>query len=289
MNDQVSPQAQSASVQTAPLGAGAVPATQEVSQPSSGFAIPQEYADRGWAEKIKTPDDLFKAYDNAQSLIGKKAAAPAVDAPQEEWDRYYSALRPESPDKYDFGQLEGLPENFDATNLKATAAKLAYEIGLTPKQAKDLVQKYVATEMEGAKGIQAKLDKQFEELSKEHFGDGLADAQAATREAIEKYVPEGMRDAVLALQDQPAAMLAMAKIAAGYKSEIAKIKAEYGAEGKITGGVQASADGIDSVRNELAKLRTDKASNDPFSPTFNKNQERIKMLSEQVDRFYNRK
>lgn len=81
----------SASVQTAPLGAEAQPA------PANDFSIPQEYADRGWSSKIKSTDDLFKAYDNAQSLIGKKSVAPAEDAPQEEWDAYYSALRPESP------------------------------------------------------------------------------------------------------------------------------------------------------------------------------------------------
>lgn len=47
-------------------------------QDSSNFSIPEEYADRGWAKFFdgKTGDDLktelFKSYDNQQSLIGKK-------------------------------------------------------------------------------------------------------------------------------------------------------------------------------------------------------------------------
>lgn len=45
---------------------------------NSSFSIPEEYADRGWARFFdgKTGDDLkaelFKSYDNQQSLIGKK-------------------------------------------------------------------------------------------------------------------------------------------------------------------------------------------------------------------------
>lgn len=47
-------------------------------QDSSNFSIPEQYADRGWAKFFdgKTGDDLkaelFKSYDNQQSLIGKK-------------------------------------------------------------------------------------------------------------------------------------------------------------------------------------------------------------------------
>lgn len=47
-------------------------------QDGSSFSIPEEYADRGWAKFFdgKTGDDLkaelFKSYDNQQSLIGKK-------------------------------------------------------------------------------------------------------------------------------------------------------------------------------------------------------------------------
>lgn len=48
------------------------------SEGGSSFSIPEEYADRGWAKFFdgKTGDDLkaelFKSYDNQQSLIGKK-------------------------------------------------------------------------------------------------------------------------------------------------------------------------------------------------------------------------
>ena len=47
---------------------------------TSDFTIPEEYAEKGWAKNFegKTGDDLrseiFKSYDNAQSLAGKKAS-----------------------------------------------------------------------------------------------------------------------------------------------------------------------------------------------------------------------
>ena len=39
---------------------------------SAEFTIPETYKDKSWTKNIKSQEDLFKSYDNAQSLIGKK-------------------------------------------------------------------------------------------------------------------------------------------------------------------------------------------------------------------------
>ena len=44
------------------------------------FSVPEAYKDAGWAQNIKSPDDLWGQFANAQSLIGKRPAGiPLAD------------------------------------------------------------------------------------------------------------------------------------------------------------------------------------------------------------------
>jgi len=166
-------------------------ANEPAPQPQTNFSVPQEYADRGWAEKIKSPEDLWKGYDNAQSLLGKRpAGVPQPDAPDEEWDKFYAAAgRPESPDKYTLSDVEGTPEGVDLTPYKQKASAILHAAGLNPKQADRVWKQYVQEELksttEGKAKYEAKqkeLDAQFDALTKEHFGDKFESANATAIE-----------------------------------------------------------------------------------------------------------
>lgn len=74
--------------------------TQEV------FTIPEQYKSKNWAKNIKSLDDLYKSYDNAQSLIGKKTIGiPDFEkASEEEIKSFYDKLTPKTIEDYEFSE-----------------------------------------------------------------------------------------------------------------------------------------------------------------------------------------
>ena len=268
--------------------------SQATEQSAPSFSIPEDYADRGWAEKIKSSDDLFKAYDNAQSMIGKRPAGiPSNDASDDEWNQFYKAMgRPDEP-KYDFTEPEGLPEGFDTTPFREQAAEILHKAGLTPKQANAVYNEYLKLEMnsagqsqEATEAQQAELDKQYVELTKEHFGDDAQKYEGLLKEDFEKHVPQSLKETFAKLTDMPDVLTALMAYTKGKQGEIDRVKKEYGQEGGITTGNQANGQSIDDTRRELASLRSSKEARDFTSPKYNETQERIKQLAESVDRYY---
>lgn len=267
--------------------------SQPTNQPSS-FAIPDAYKDRGWAEKIKTSDDLWKTLDNAQSLIGKRPAGiPSQDASDDEWGQFYKAMgRPDEP-KYDFTDPEGLPEGFDTSSFKEQASQILHKAGLTPKQANAVYNEYLKLELEGtaksqeAKAAeQAELDAKYDSLTKEHFGDDAEKYENLLKEDFSKHVPQSLKETFAKLADMPDVLTALMAYTKGKQSEIDRVKKEYGQEGSITTGSQASNQSIDDVRRELATLRTSKEARDFTNPKYKETQERIAALQESVQRYY---
>ena len=269
----------------------------QTQQPSNdtGFSVPDTYKDRGWVEKIKSPDDLWKTLDNAQSLLGKRPAGiPAADAPDQEWDKFYNAAgRPEKPDLYKFSDPEGIPEGVDLSPFKQKAAAILHGAGLNQKQADKVWQMFMKEELSASSSnkaaIEAKnkeLDAEFDKLTQEHFGDKRDDIAASVQDFISNNVPEGIRGAYAELADNPKALVALqAGIHAAMK-EVDKIRKEYGAEGKLTTGEQTGSQSIDDVRTELAKLRISPAARDFTHADHKKTMERISELSGLVKKAY---
>lgn len=104
------------------------------------------------AEKksLKT-EDLGKAYLNLEKLIGReKVPVPTGDDDEEGWNRWYAATgRPEKEDEYEFERPTELPKglNYDEDTEKAFKT-WAHANGLNKKQAKNLYDGYVKTQIE---------------------------------------------------------------------------------------------------------------------------------------------
>lgn len=266
---------------------------QAPAQPTSNFSIPTEYQDRGWAEKIKSSDDLFKAYDNAQSLIGKRPAGiPSQDASDAEWDNFYKAVGRPDDAKYDFKDPEGLPEGFDTSSFKEQASQILHKAGLSQKQADLVYNEYLKLELAGigqkqeqSKAQQAELDKQYEALTKEHFGDNAAEYEEAFKREFERHVPQSLKPTLQKLTDMPDVLTALMAYTKGKQGEIN----QYKPEGKLTTGNQTQGQSIEDVRRELATLRTSKEARDFTSPKNKEVKERIGALQSIVDGYYNRK
>lgn len=263
---------------------------------SQTFSVPAEYASKGWASSVKSADDLWKLTDNAQSLIGKRPAGiPAHDAPDEEWNKFYNVMRPEKPEAYKFSDVKDVPEGFDIEGTRAQAAKILHEAGLNQRQADKVWQMYMDSTLGSYKAMQeskaaqdAELDKQYDEITKQHFGDKYDDAAKQAQDLINKYTPEPLRGAFGDMADKPALQASVIAALSGAYAEIEKIKAEYGKEGSLASGGQVSADSMEDVRRELANLRISKEARDFTHPDHKKAMGKISELEGKVNRYFNK-
>jgi hypothetical protein len=271
------------------------PAPSASSTPSTNeFSIPESYTGKGWTEKVKSVDDLWKLADNSQSLLGRRVA-PADDAPQEEWDAFYKTVgRPEAPDKYQLKDVEGVPEGFDLTEFKGKAQQLMFEAGLNQKQANALYQAYLKTELDVAgKNKEAiaeqnkKLDAEFDGLTKELFGDKFNEVSNKAQQFIKENIPEKLIPVVQGLQDQPQSLAAFIAFADNAQKQIADVKQKYGAEDNLASGQQTSSStNREDVLKKLTETKLAAQKADPFSNDRKRLDDEIQSLRGQLQKFF---
>jgi hypothetical protein len=239
----------------------------------NSFSIPQEYAGKGWTEKITSHDDLFKAYDNAQSLLGKRPAGiPDQHAPDSEWEKFYNVFRPESPDKYTLGDIDGLPEGMDTAPYKQQAMQMFHEAGLNQKQAEKLWKSYVGSELEAVGKMseaqaakQAELDKEFDGLTQKLFGDQYDTVSKQAQDFIKQSLPPELSSVVGDMAENPKALAALIKLSQVAQSQIADVKKKYGAEDNLASGSQFAGLSKEDVVKKLVDANSRAQSSDPFS------------------------
>lgn len=160
----------------------------------SAFKLPDAYKDKPWAAKIKTEEDLWKAIDNAQSLIGKKSIVPDLskmtDAEREE---YYAQTRPASPDDYKFG--EGTPDE-----MKRGMSESLMKHGVTAHQANSIIADYQA--MEKALVAEQFNPEGMKAAMKEAFGDEWESITGKSRNALKGVVADTDFEAIDQLPNQ---------------------------------------------------------------------------------------
>lgn len=268
-------------------------ATAQPAQPS--FSIPEQYAQNTWAQNIKSPDDLWNQFANAQSLIGKRPAGiPTSDAPPEEWDKFYQTLgRPESPDKYGLPKIDGLPEGFDISPYEGKFKELAHKVGLSPKQAEKAWQEYMGLELgaqsENAKAQaerQAQQEKEFNDLSNKLFGDQFEAYSKQAQEFLGKALPPELQVDWQNMDNNTlAAFIQMTKYS---QDQIDSVKKQYGGEDKLAGGRQSASMTLEEVRAELVKANTELGNAKVFSPEYKQIEENRNKLRETLSRMVNK-
>lgn len=261
----------------------------------SSFAIPEEYADRGWKEKIKSSDDLFKAYDNAQSLLGKKFSPPSNEAPQEEWDAFFKNIgKPDAPDGYQLPDVGGLPEDVDLSEFQSKARQVMHEAGLSQKQAERLYQAYLKEELNTATANkeaiakhQEALDKEFDEVTSKLFDGKFEEASAKAQSFMKNNLPPEIIPSVQALADtDPKSFAAMIALADKAQNQIADIKAKYGAEDNLNSGGQAQGVDKEAVLKQLTEAKVRAKNADPFSPDRKRAESEIQELRGRLQSFF---
>ena len=152
------------------------------------FQLPDEYKEKGWAKNLKSMDDVYKALDNAQTLVGKKSAVPDFEnSTEEQIQAYYQEVRPESPEDYNFG--EGTP---DAS--KEMFGQMLHEEGIPKYQGDKLIEKY--QKAEAAKKAEMYSQDGFDEIMKNDFGDNEKQKRAEIKNIISENTNEADRKAL---------------------------------------------------------------------------------------------
>lgn len=154
-------------------------------------------------EGVKSQDDLFKGYVNAQRMIGRGIFLPDEKATPEErqavLQKVWAKLGwPETPDKYEIRDLPKLPAGVAWNEgLLTEAKKAAHAAGLTNEQFAKLLQVYPKLIEPFVPQVADR--QQVEQLLVERWGEAVyqrrvAEAQTAARviggEAFMKWLDE---------------------------------------------------------------------------------------------------
>lgn len=100
--------------------------------------------------KDKPLTDVLNSFVEAQKVVGGSIRLPKADAKPEERDKalgdiYNKLGRPETPDKYELGELPALPENIKWDDAKLTSIKTQlHKAGLSNNQVKAALSMYAA-------------------------------------------------------------------------------------------------------------------------------------------------
>lgn len=261
-------------VATTPSEQSNVPSLQDI--------VPEEYRNKGYMSKIKDIPTLFKSFDSAQELIGKRpAGVPHVDAPQEEWNQFYKTLgRPDTPDGYEV-KLPELPEGLKSSDeqLKSFKEK-AYELGLTPKQAQALIefdverQKGVLASINESQNVsQKQLDDEFDKLSAKVFGDRADSAIKNTKKLLGQYVPQEFADKIKDLDNN--SLIALTSVLDG-------ITRDFISEDHTFRGDNRVPTSKEDLLKEAHNLMTSEAYRTPFHVDHDSTYKRVQDIYQQV-------
>ena len=145
------------------------------SQNASGeasFSVPKEYAEKGWAKKVKTQDDVYKLIDNLDATVGKKMVVPDFEkGDPKEIEAFVNMLRPKSKDEYKFG--EGVDKE-----LAGKAAEIFHKHGIPASLLNKAIPEYIALEKAKAAAMYSK--EGMEEILKTSFGDSYKETTGKT-------------------------------------------------------------------------------------------------------------
>ncbi len=199
------------------VAGASVPANTGDADKGVQFAVPTEYAEKGWVKDIKSYDDLWKKSDGAQSLIGQKAA-PNAESTSEEWEAHYKTLgRPEDAGKYNFNR-DGFSEDFrknQSDEYDNAVKSIFLEAGLNQKLV-DIIQPKVeamaiamqeqaATKQTEAKGEE---DKAFDLAADKVFGTNRDQILADSKVLLSELAPEGFEQKIAEMPDDNLILLA---------------------------------------------------------------------------------
>lgn len=262
--------------ETAPVSAPEPVSTPTVTPES--FSVPEAYAEKSWAQNIKSHDDLYNQFDNLQGMIGKKSV-PGADASDEQLQEFYTQLRPEEAGGYDLSLPEGVEadQSGDAVQAEIEAVKgIFHKHGLSQKQAQGAYADYIAMQIE-ARPTEEQQDAAYAETMKAKYGEH---AIAAEKVAAQYLVGS---DATFKETFKELSPEAMSNVIEG----INKIHNKFTKEDTSPeGGQPAPASSMDDKIAESNKLRMELKNGSPFDAGHKESRAKLAALDEEIKKLH---
>ncbi len=213
------------------------------------FSVPEKYRDSGWAEKLKSEEDLWTQLSHLQGLVGKKTVpfdfAKATPAQIEE---YKEEARPSSEKEYVF------TEEDVNTDEQQKLAQILYEAGISKHQGEQLIKSYSAAQKETLDSLFSKED--HSNNLRELFGEDHIEKEGSTLGFMHKHMNDSDQKVLNGLPNEQLKLF--------YKFA-SRVKESYGVtdSGKSMLGRPGSV--VESVSTMVSKLRIeiDQATNNP--------------------------
>lgn len=164
--------------------------------------LPEELRAEPSLATFKDVGSLAKSYVHAQKLRNERGLIPPKDeAPPEEWEQFYQSIgRPESPDKYEFGEVK-LPDGFEVdADMEKAFREQAHKAGLTPKQAaalRDWYMQHANGMLEGQQTATKESREKAETVLRQEWGGRYDDNLARSQAALQQFLPTEDKEAVL--------------------------------------------------------------------------------------------
>lgn len=156
--------------------------------------IPEYIPEKFWDKATGKPkiEDMGRSYQSLEKLLGReKVPVPVDDNDEEGWNRWYAATgRPEDPDKYEFERPDLPPDLPYDEESEKNFRTWAHVNGLNKRQAKNLYDAYVKTQLErhaawdtGRKQARAKIEADL----RREYGNQYDGAVNSAKASISKY------------------------------------------------------------------------------------------------------
>ena len=271
-----------------PIIAGAsIPAN--TGTPAGGgdvFAVPVEYAEKGYAKDLKSIDDVWKKLDGSQALIGQKAV-PTVESTSEQWDEHYKALgRPNDASGYNFNR-EGFSDDFKNSQndeYDNAVKSIFHKAGLNQKQIDVIqpdVERLAVTMQEQAaikkKETEVEEDKAFDLAADKVFGTNRDQILADSKVLLGELAPKGFEQKIAELPDDNLILLA---------GVLNNVKSKYINEdgSGSPGGGNVGAMTVDDLRLQAQTIMQTDVYRDSFNSKSTEKREEVKKIYEQIAR-----
>lgn len=193
------------------------------------FEIPEEYKEKGWAVELTkngNPQvEIFKQFDNLQTLLGKRPPAiPGENATEEEIAAFNKAVGvPEKPDDYELktpewgeeeaalGEALGKLRN---EGFESGVKELFLKAGLTPRQAAVLSEGYdrlvVKNHTDYLKSLAETAEaenRKFDELATAEFGERKNKVLENGKALLLQHAPEKFHEGIQKLDSESLVIL----------------------------------------------------------------------------------
>jgi hypothetical protein len=257
--------------------------------------IPEDMREKEYFKNILKNEnpglELVKQFDNAQSLIGKKATGrPADDASEEDWNKYLDSVRPKTADEYDIPPVDlgdekkELAEKINSfrTDERVKAIKeLAHKYGLPKKEFEGFAKAYEQMQaseyeaaMNNAANVEAQSNQYFDDLAKKTFGNDKDKMLAFGEAAINKATTPEQREMLKALPE--------GKLPSEALMVIAAIAAKYEKPDSFDTVVGKPGSSIEDLKAQMNELQASKAYRDPFASDHETTRAKVTALSKQI-------